>query len=86
MKEESRKTENKERMKRNEFRAVCSVLLDYQSLTLILLNLFVFTKNLAVFGNYDPYKLSEDLSYNRSEWKNKIQVSDPNIVVTRLSW
>ena len=29
--------------------------------------------------------LSEDLAQDRSEWRNKICVADPNIVWTRLS-
>ena len=28
--------------------------------------------------------LYEDLAYDRSEWRNKIHVADPNIVGTRL--
>ena len=30
------------------------------------------------------YGLSEDLAWDRSEWRNRIHVADPNLVGTRL--
>ena len=34
--------------------------------------------------NLKKYNLSEDLAEDRLEWRNKLYVTDPNIVGTRL--
>ena len=38
----------------------------------------------VVMFDMQKRNLSEDLGYDRPEWRNKIHVTDPNIVGTRL--